>query len=48
MCAGLGEFAETISSGFGTMDIKFMVYTANEAVFPLHKEFILQQHLFRA
>ena len=36
MCAGLGEFAETVFSGFGTMDIKFMVYTANTAVFPLH------------
>jgi hypothetical protein len=49
MCAaGLGEFSETIFSGFGTMDIKFMVYsTAHEAVFPLHRDFFLQQHLFR-
>jgi hypothetical protein len=30
MCAGLGEFAETIYSGFGTTFIKVMVYTANE------------------
>ena len=47
MCPGLGEFAETIFYGFATMDIKFMVYTANEAVFPLHRDFILHRNLFR-
>jgi hypothetical protein len=45
MCVGLGEFAETIASGFGAMAIKFMVY--NEAVLPVHRDFVLQQHLFR-
>jgi hypothetical protein len=47
MCAGLGEFAEKIFYGFGTMDIKFMVYTANGAVFPLHRDSILHRNLFR-
>jgi hypothetical protein len=47
MCPGLGEFAETIYSGFGTMFTKFMVYTANEAVFPLHRDGMLHQNLFR-
>jgi hypothetical protein len=47
MCPGLGEFAETIYSGFGAMFIKFMVYTANEAVFPLHRDGLLHQNLFR-
>jgi hypothetical protein len=46
MCPGLGEFAETIFYGFATMDIKFMVYTA-EAVFPLHRDFILHRNFFR-
>jgi hypothetical protein len=35
MCPGLGEFAETILSGFGTMFIKFMVYTAKGAAYCL-------------
>jgi hypothetical protein len=47
MCPGLGEFAETIASGFGTMFIKFMAYTANGAVFPLHRGGILHRNLFR-
>ena len=29
------------------MDIKFMVYTANGAVFPLHRDSILHRNLFR-
>jgi hypothetical protein len=47
MCPGLGEFAETIYSGFGTVFTKFMVYTANENVFPLHRGGMLHQNLFR-
>jgi hypothetical protein len=50
MCASLGEFAETIARGFGITSgevIKFMVYTASEAVFPLHRDFVLQHHVFR-
>ena len=47
MCPGLGEFVQTIYNGFGTMFTKFMVYTANEAVFPLHRDGKLHQNLFR-
>jgi hypothetical protein len=38
---------QTIASRFGAMAIKFMVYTANEAVFPFHRDSVLQTHLFR-
>jgi hypothetical protein len=33
--------------GVGAMFTKFMVYTANEAVFPLHRDGKLHQNLFR-
>ena len=47
MCPGLGEFAETIYSGFGTVFTKFMVYTASPHVLPLHRDGMMHQNLFR-
>jgi hypothetical protein len=49
MCAGLGEFAETIASGFEITSevIKCMVCTANELVLPLHNDGPQTKNLFR-